>query len=109
MVQHISSYTVMLQYQNLHIRTNTDTTTGRNLGRSEQENIQKSQIQQLQTHKFPQVERKYLYIGNLSKNSTRYSQIIWSQNNFYLSEKYFIEATENDEKDQPYDKDISIP
>ena len=37
--------------------------------RSQQENLQKSQIQQNQTQKSPQVERKRIYIGNLSKNS----------------------------------------
>ena len=36
--------------------------------RSQQENSQESQIQQNQTQKFPQVERKHTYIGNLSNN-----------------------------------------
>ena len=37
--------------------------------RSKQDNLQKSQIQQNQTQKSPQVERKRIYIGNLNKNS----------------------------------------
>ena len=50
---------LMLQYKNHHIRTNTDTIKDRN-----KKNLQKSQVQQNQTQKSPQVEPKrnaYIY------------------------------------------------
>ena len=62
--------------------------------RSKQDNLQKSQIQQNQTQKYPQVERKRIYIGNLNKNSSEedlIAEIFGLRATPYLLENCFIE------------------
>ena len=61
--------------------------------RSQQENLQKSQIQQHQTQKLPQVESKRIYIKNLRKNSSEQDMVEFFglRKTSYLSENCFIE------------------
>ena len=61
--------------------------------RSQQENLQKSQIQQNETQKSPQVERKLLNIGSLSKNSSEEDivKLLGLRTTSYLSENSFFE------------------
>ena len=63
--------------------------------RLQQENLQKSQVQQNQTQKSPQVERKRIYIGNLSKNSSEedIARLFGLTATSYFSENGFIEIS----------------
>ena len=76
----------MLHQKNHHLRINTNQ-------RSQQENLQKSQIQQNQTHKSPQVECRDTYKENLSKNSSEedIADLFGLRTTSYLSENRFTE------------------
>ena len=76
----------MLHYKNHYLRINTNQ-------RSQRENLQKSQIQQNQTHKSPQVECKGIYKENLSKNSSEEDivELFGLRTTSYLSENRFTE------------------
>ena len=67
-------------------------------------NLQKSQIQQNQTQKSPQVERKRIYIGNLSKNSSEedIAELFGLRAASYLSENCFIEMPTGRKKNRNY-------
>ena len=68
--------------------------------RSQQENLQKSQIQQNQTQKSPQGERKHFYRGFVTKSSF--------ERNMKSAGDSIYSPTENNENDHPYHKDTSI-
>ena len=80
---------LMLQYKNDHIRANTDTTKDHN--KKIYRKIKSSKTKQ----KSPQVERKRLYIGNLSKNSSEedIAKLFGFRTTPYLSENCFIEMS----------------
>ena len=84
----------MLQYKNHDIRANTDTTKDHN--KRIYRKIKSSKTKQ----KSPQVERKRIYIGNLSKNSSEedIAELFGLRTTPYLSEKTVSVKCQQEEK-----------
>ena len=80
---------LMLQYKNHHMRANTDTTKDHN--KKIYRKIKSSKTKQ----KSPQIERKRIYIGNLTKNSSEedIAELFGLRTTPYLSENCFSEMS----------------
>ena len=79
----------MLQFKNHHMRANTDTTKDHN--KKIYRKIKSSKTKQ----KSPQIERKRIYIGNLTKNSSEedIAELFGLRTTPYLSENCFSEMS----------------
>ena len=80
----------MLQYENHHIMTNTDTTKKTKI--TARQITEKSNPGTPNT-KPPQLERKLIYLGNLSKNASEQDifELFGLRTSSYLFENRFIE------------------